>query len=135
MSLSALEKIKAIEQKAKEEISKLRAEAVSELARQLAEAKARVRELEAQYEAVTGKNVRGEAVESAAPSRRRMSQEEKAALLAQIREILKSNRTGTKMGDLLSQTGAPVSAVRNALAQIKELKTTGTKASTLYFLR
>lgn len=135
MSLTALEKIKAIEDKAKEEIAKLRSEAVSDLARQLAEAKARVRELETQYEAITGKTVRGDTVEVAPTTRRRMSGEEKAALVAQLREVLKGSRNGTKMGDLLSQTGAPVNAVRQALTQIKDLKTTGSKASTLYFLK
>ena len=60
MNISVLDKIAAIKAKADQEIQSLRQQAVNELAQKLAEAKIVVRDLELQYEEITGKTVRGE---------------------------------------------------------------------------
>ncbi len=62
MGISALDKIQEIQAKAEREIQELRQQAVSEIVRRLADAKSLVQELEAQYTALTGKNLKGEAV-------------------------------------------------------------------------
>jgi len=62
MSLTALEKIKEIQSKAEQEIKDLKQQAVSEIARKLADAKSLIKDLEVQYADLTGKNVRGESV-------------------------------------------------------------------------
>ena len=64
MALTALEKIQEIQALADQEIKDLRQQAVSEVVRRLSEAKALVKELEAQYTQLTGKNLKGETVES-----------------------------------------------------------------------
>jgi len=38
------------------------------------------------------------------------------------------------MGDIVKQAGESVSAVRSAVKQVRGLKSTGVKGSTLYFL-
>jgi hypothetical protein len=69
MALTALEKIQEIQARADQEIRELRQQAISEVVRKLSEAKALVKELEAQYTQLTGKNLKGESVESARPAR------------------------------------------------------------------
>lgn len=68
MALSALEKIQEIQARAEQEIKELRQQAISEVVRKLSEAKALVKEYETQYTQLTGKNLRGESVESSSPS-------------------------------------------------------------------
>ena len=60
MNSPVLNKIASIKAKAEQEIHALREQAASELAQKLAEAKTVLRDLEIQYEELTGKNVRGE---------------------------------------------------------------------------
>ena len=62
MATSALEKIKAIREKAEKEVEAIKAEAVSELSKRIGEAREHLRSLEAEYAQLTGKNVRGERV-------------------------------------------------------------------------
>lgn len=132
MSQTALEKIKEIQEKADKEIASLKAKAVSEIVQKIAAAKATLAALEEEYKELTGKDLKGEKVEG---KRRRLSSEEKAALVESVKAILKGNKEGVKISAIVSQTGEPISAVRTALASIKEVKTTGNKASTLYFLK
>jgi len=68
MALSALEKIQEIQARAEQEIKELRQQAISEVVRKLSEAKALVKEYETQYTQLTGKNLRGESVESSSSS-------------------------------------------------------------------
>jgi hypothetical protein len=132
MAISALEKIQAIQQKADEEIAKLKAEAISDLAKKLAEAKAVVADLTEQYEELTGKTLKGEKAEG---TRKRLSKEEKAALVVTVGEIIKGAKDGISMGDIVEKAGESVSAVRAAVKEVKGIKTTGNKASTLYFAK
>ena len=60
MNSPVLDKIASIKAKAEQEIHALREQAASELAQKLAEAKTVLRDLEIQYEELTGKTVRGE---------------------------------------------------------------------------
>jgi hypothetical protein len=62
MATSALERIKAIREKAQKEVEAIKAEAVSELSKRIGEAREHLRSLEAEYAELTGKNVRGERV-------------------------------------------------------------------------
>ncbi len=62
MALTAIEKIQEIQAKADQEIRELKQQAISEVVRRLSEAKELVRELESQYTALTGKDLRGETV-------------------------------------------------------------------------
>ena len=62
MNSPVLDKIASIKAKAEQEIHALREQAASELAQKLAEAKTVLRDLEIQYEELTGKTVRGEKV-------------------------------------------------------------------------
>ena len=126
MSLSALDKIKAIEEKAAQEIAALKAEAVSEVVKKLSEAKAVVAALEKEYEELTGKTVTGEK----AP-RVRLSPEQIAALVVKVESIIKA-ADGISMGDVVEKAGASASAVRKAVKSLKGIRTTGTKATTLY---
>ncbi len=136
MSQTALEKIQAIRENADKEIAALKAKAVSEVVQKIAETKAAYQHtlatLEDEYKKLTGKDLKGEKVEG---KRRRLSSEEKVTLLETIKTILKSHKEGAKISLLVEQTCEPVSAVRAALASIKEVKKTGNKASTLYFLK
>lgn len=65
---SALEKIQQIQAKADQEIKQLKEQAVSEVVRRLSEAKQLVKDLEAQYTGLTGKNLKGETVGSKKPA-------------------------------------------------------------------
>jgi hypothetical protein len=64
MALTALEKIQEIQARAEQEIRELRQQAISEVVRRLSEAKALVKDLEAQYTQLTGKNLKGETVDA-----------------------------------------------------------------------
>lgn len=132
MSQTALDQIKQIQDEADKKIAALKAKAVSEVVQKIASAKAVLSALEEEYKSLTGKDLKGEKVQG---KRRRLSAEEKAGLVETVRAILKGNKEGTKISAIVSQTGEPVSAVRIALASIKEIRTTGNKASTLYFLK
>jgi predicted nucleic acid-binding Zn-ribbon protein len=132
MSQTALDQIKAIQEKADKEIAALKAKAVSEIVQKISAAKATLAALEEEYKELTGKDLKGEKVEG---KRRRLSSEEKAALIETVKTILRGHKQGVKISAIVSQTGEPVSAVRGALASIKEVKTTGSRASTLYFLK
>jgi hypothetical protein len=70
MALTALEKIQEIQARADQEIKELRQQAISEVVRKLSEAKALVKDLEAQYTQLTGKNLKGESVEATPKSAR-----------------------------------------------------------------
>ena len=59
MSLSALDKIKAIEEEAAQKIEALKQEAKTEIVKKLSDAKAAVAALEKEYEELTGKTVTG----------------------------------------------------------------------------
>ncbi|HEY5814643.1 MAG TPA: hypothetical protein VIT23_18560 [Terrimicrobiaceae bacterium] len=62
MATTALEKIKAIREKAEKEVEAIKSEAVSELSKRIGEAREHLRGLEAEYTELTGRNVRGERV-------------------------------------------------------------------------
>jgi len=130
MALQALEKIQAIQERANKEIEALKSEAVSEIAKKLAEAKSVVSDLERQYEELTGKTVKGEKAES---SRKRLSKEQKAALVVTVTDIIKAAKDGISMGSIVKQAGESASAVRDSVSQVQGLRKTGNKASTLYF--
>jgi len=128
--MSALEKIQAIQNRANREIESLKSEAVSDVVKRLSEAKSVVADLERQYEELTGKTVRGEQ----AP-RKRLSKEQKAALVIRVGEIIQASKDGISMADIVKRAGEPVSAVREAVHQVQGLKKTGNKASTLYLVK
>lgn len=132
MATSALEKIRAIEEEAANKIAALKSEAVSEVVKRISEAKAVLQELEAEYAALTGKNFKGE---PAAGKRKRLSADEKTALIETVKAVLKGNKNGSKMSEIISGAGESASAVREALSKVKGVTTTGNKASTLYFLK
>jgi hypothetical protein len=62
MATSALERIKAIKQKADEEIEKIKGEVVSEIAKRRSALKEELDALDKEYAELTGKTVRGERV-------------------------------------------------------------------------
>ena len=130
MLSSALEIIQAIQDRANKEIESLKAEALSDVVKKLSAAKSAVADLERQYEELTGKTVRGEKV-----ARKRLSNEQKASLVIRVGEIIQVSKDGISMGDIVKQAGEPVSAVRVAVHQVKGLKRTGSKATTLYFVK
>ena len=132
MALPALEKIQAIQERANKEIEALKSEAVSEIAKKLSEAKSVVSDLERQYEELTGKTIKGEKSEL---SRKRLSKEQKSALVLAVTEIIKAAPGGISMGSIVKQTGESASAVRDSVSQVPGLTKTGNKASTLYFAK
>jgi len=132
MTASAIEKIQAIQDRANREIEALKSEAVSDVVKRLSEAKSAVADLERQYEELTGKTVRGE---KAGGGRKRLSKEQKEALVITVGEIIKSANGGISMGDIVKRAGEAVSAVREAVHQVKGIKTTGSKATTLYLVK
>ena len=132
MAQTALEKIAAIQDKANKEIETLKAEAVSELVKRINGVKSELSALEAEYASLTGKTLKGE---KAGGTRRRLSKEEKEALVATVSAIIKGAKEGIKMGDIVKAAGESDSAVRDAVKAVKGIKTTGNKASTLYFAK
>ena len=127
MSLSALDKIKAIEEKAAQDIAALKAEAVSDIVRKISETKALLADYQREYEELTGKTVTG-----AKAPRVRLSPEQSAALVTKVESIIKAAKEGIGMSDIVEKAGASASAVRKAVKSIKGIKTTGSKATTLY---
>jgi len=132
MANSILEKIHAIEEEAQKKIAALRSEAVSEIAKSISQKKAELAELEAEYLKLTGKDLKGQKPEG---GRKRLSSEEKSKLVNTVAEIVRAAQEGIGMGDIVKQAGESVSAVRSAVKQVKGIKSTGAKASTLYFLK
>ncbi len=132
MSSTALEKIQAIQDKANKEIAALKSEAISDIAKRLSEAKSVVAELERQYEELTGKTVKGEKTDA---SRKRLTSEEKSALVLKVGEIIKAEKAGITMKSIVLHAGESLSAVRQAVNAVKGLTKTGNKASTLYFAK
>ena len=108
----------------------MKAEAISDVVKKLSEAKSAVADLERQYEELTGKTVRGEQ----AP-RKRLSKQQKAALVIRVGEIIQASKDGINMGDIVKQAGEAVSAVRDAVQQVQGLKKTGNKSTTLYLVK
>jgi len=131
MSSSALQKIQEIQAKAEKEIAALKAEAVTDLAKRLSEAKEAVADLQRQYEELTGKTVTGEKAVSG--TRKRLSAADKTALVERCAEIIKS-ADGIAMGDIVDRAGESVSVVRDAVSKVPGLRKTGSKATTLYFV-
>ncbi len=132
MSITALEKIAAIEADAKNKIEALKQEAVTELVKRIAAAKSELAQLESEYAALTGKTLTGE---KATFSRKRLSTSEKAALVETVTGIIKASKEPLSFGDIASRTGESASAVRDAIKQVPGLKVTGVKASTRYALK
>jgi len=124
---SALDKIKAIEEEAANKIEALKQEAKTEIVKKLSEAKAVVAALEKEYEELTGKTVTG-----AKAARVRLSPEKIKALESKVEGIIKAAKEGISMGDVVEKAGASASAVRKAVKSLKGIKTTGSKATTLY---
>lgn len=142
MSLTAIEKIKAIQDKAEQEIAELRREAASELARKISVAKEELRALEAEYEAVTGKPVRAstETPEDTGKRAKRLTKDEEKELSEKIKVALKGWKTGMKLKDIIKEMGiqgveASENQIRKALKGAKGVTTTGERASTLYFAK
>ncbi len=131
MSSSALQKIQEIQAKAEKEIAALKAEAVTDLAKRLSEAKEAVADLQRQYEELTGKTVTGE--KAASGTRKRLSAADKNALVDRCADIIKS-ADGISMGDIVAKAGESLSAVRDAVSKVPGLRKTGNKATTLYFV-
>lgn len=132
MATTALEKIQAIQDRANKEIEALKQEAVTELVKKISGVKSELATLEAEYATLTGKTLKGE---KAGGTRRRLSKEEKEALVATVSAIIKGAKEGIKMGDIVKAAGESDSAVREAVKAVKGIKTTGNKASTLYFAK
>lgn len=133
MLQTALDKIKAIEEEAQKKIAALKQEAVTELVKKIAEAKAVLSSLEAEYSSLTGKDLKGE---KATGTRRRLSAEEKAALAERVKEAIKNHKDGVKLGKVVEELGESPNAVREAIKSLgKVVTTTGNKASTLYFAK
>jgi len=94
------------------------------------DAKSAVADLERQYEELTGKAAKCEKV-----ARKRLSKEQKEALVIRVGEIIQASKDGISMGDIVKRAGEAVSAVREAVQQVQGLKKTGNKASTLYLVK
>jgi len=132
MSDSILDKIQEIEEEAKRKIDALRSGAVSEIAKKISEKKSELAALEIEYTRLTGKTLTGE---KATVTRKRLTAQEKVALVDTVSSILAKAPNGIAMRDIVAQAGESVSAVRDALKQVKGVRTTGAKASTLYFAK
>jgi hypothetical protein len=59
----------------------------------------------------------------------------KDALVIRVGEIIQASKDGISIGDIVKRAGEAVSAVREAVHQVKGLKKTGNKASTLYLVK
>jgi hypothetical protein len=132
---STLDQIRKIQEEANAKIEAIKGKAVTELALELNAARTRVKELEAQYEQLTGKPVRERSPEIEVKGKRsRMSQEEKKAAIAKLETALRASREGSKMKQLCEAVDLEATQVRNLLKEVKH-KTTGNKASTVYFAK
>lgn len=132
MATTALDKIQAIQDEANKKIEALKAEAVTELVKKISGVKSELAALEAEYSSLTGKTLKGE---KSGGTRKRLSAEEKAALVVTVGAIIKGAKEGISMGKIVEAAGESASAVRDAVKSLKGVKTTGAKASTLYFLK
>lgn len=141
MSQDILAEIKKIEAEAAARIQALKEKAASGIAKALAEAKDRLKEaqkevdrLAAEYAAATGKTIKGEKVEGR-KTRVRLSADDKAKLAEQVKETLKS-ANGAKLKDLReAHPGFSDTNLREAIKSIKGIKTTGNRASMVYFVK
>ena len=131
MELTALDRIKQIQEKADKEIEALKQEAVTGLSKKIAETKDQLAKLQLEYEQLTGKTVTGHKAETL---RRRLTKEEKASLVVKVAGIIKAATDGISMGKIVKESGESTSAVRDAISQVKGITKTGSKATTLYFL-
>ena len=131
MELNALDKIKLIQEKADKEIEALKQEAITGLCKRISETKDQLAKLQLEYEQLTGKTVTGHKAE---PTRKRLTQEEKASLVIKVAGIIKAATEGISMGKIVKESGESTSAVRDAISQVKGITKTGSKATTLYFL-
>lgn len=134
MSQSVIEKIQEIQRKAEEEIQTFRRQAVTEIVSRMSALKAELAVLETQFAELTGKPVAAVEASAGKSTRKRLSGDEKAALAEKLRAILSQNPNGVSMGELVKEAGESVGAVRHAVATLKT-KTTGTRATTRYFLK
>jgi hypothetical protein len=132
MELNALDKIKLIQEKADKEIEALKQEAITGLCKRISETKDQLSKLQLEYEQLTGKTVTGHKAETI---RRRLTKEEKTALVIKVAGIIKAATDGISMGRIVKESGESTSAVRDAISQVKGITKTGSKATTLYFLR
>ena len=130
--MTALEKLAALEEKHQEAIAAIKGEAITELTKKIAGVKGELASLESEYKALTGKTLKGE---KAGGTRKRLSAEEKEALVVSVAGIVKGAKEGISMGKIIEAAGESASAVRDAVKQVKGIKTTGAKASTLYFIK
>jgi len=133
MATTALEKIAEIEAEAKRKIEDLKAEAISELTKRIAAAKAELVALEEEYSSLTGKTLKGEKVSGV---RERLSKEQSEALVLTVSDIVKNAKEHIPMGEIIKQAGRSESAVRAAVKAAKAAKmidSTGDKAATRYF--
>jgi vacuolar-type H+-ATPase subunit E/Vma4 len=128
---TALSKIQEIQDKADKQIEALKSEAISEIAKKLAEAKSVVADLQRQYEELTGKTVHGEK----AGTRTRLTSSQKAELIIKVTEIIKAAKDGIGMGDIVKRAGESTAAVRDAVSKVAGLTKTGNKVSMLYFAK
>lgn len=135
MSISTIDRINEIQQKASQEIADLRQQAAAEILARVAALRGELDSLAVQYAALTEKPLPGaDTALEEKKSRRRLSTDEKAALVETVRNILAAKPQGAKMSEIVSEAGESVAAVRDALSRIKT-KTTGAKATTRYFLK
>jgi transcriptional regulator with XRE-family HTH domain len=138
VSSPAIKRIAEIKSKADAEIAALRQEAISEIVKRLSEVKQEIRTLKGQYAQLTGKPLPGASSSSAVnedkPARKRLSPDEKEALVETVRGVLAANPNGISMGELVRNSGESIGAVREALSKV-QTKTTGAKSGTRYFLR
>ena len=132
MSLSALEKIQAIQDKANKEIEALKQDAVSELVKKMAAVKSELAALQAEYEVLTGKPAKEG---KAGGTRKRLSVEENAALIVTVTDIIKASTDGISFGEISKAAGESNSAVRDAIKAVKGIKATGARATTKYFIK
>lgn len=142
---TALDKIKAIQKKAEEEIEALRREAASDLARKIAVAKAALKALEDEYEQVTGKPVREtQEVQGQLEGRKRakkLDSAQKEALSKQVENAIKSfGKDGARIGEIIKRLKSEgVNVADNQLVRsIKEAKgisKEGEKAATVYSIK
>jgi len=129
MSLSALDKIKAIEEEAAKKIADLKQEAASDLVKKISETKTLLADYQKQYEDLTGKPATG-----AKAARVRLSPDQIKALESKVEGIIKA-ADGISMGEIVEQAGASESAVRKAVKSLKGITTKGSKATTKYFAK
>ncbi|MEI6072538.1 MAG: hypothetical protein WCS31_12150 [Verrucomicrobiae bacterium] len=133
MELNALDKIKQIQNKADKDIGALKQEAVTALCKMISEAKDHLAKLQSECEQLTRKTFFGHKANLLI--RRRLTNDEKASLVFKVAGIIKAATNGISMGKIVKESGESTSAVRDAISQVKGITKTGSKATTLYFLK